>query len=339
MELRAGDAAALNERARSLRRSIVSLAALLVLIAALLLAVPGLHDVARKMQHAHTGWLVAAVVLEVLSGIGYVLTFQLVFARAPRVFAARLAWSEQAFQAALSLGGAAGLGLGAWVLGTIGAPPGRIAERSAVFFLVTSAVNVFVLVVFAAGLALGLFAGPDSAWLGVVPAAVGVAVLALFLALPRFAERGARRLARHERAATLLRGLAESVRDTKRTVFAREWRVVGAFAYLLFDIAVLWACFRALGASPPIAALVLGYQVGYLANVVPVPGGIGALDAGLVGMLVLYGIDATQATAAVLAYHAIALWVPTLIGTVAFVFLRRQLRHPGAIRAQLRPET
>jgi uncharacterized protein (TIRG00374 family) len=328
----------LEQHARSLRRSIISLAVLLVLIVALLLAVPGLASVTKRLQNAEAGWVVAAVVLEFLSGVGYVLTFQLVFYRAPRVFAARLAWSEQAFQAAVSLGGAAGLGLGAWVLRTLGAPLARIAERSAVFFLVTSAVNVFVLTFFATGLALGILDGSSNPLLSILPAAVGAIIIAFFLALPRWAEGWARRIERHARTAALLRGVAESVRDTKATVFRPEWRVVGAFGYLLFDIAVLWACFRALGKAPPLASIVLGYQVGYLANVVPIPGGIGALDFGLVGMLVLYGVNATDATAAVLVYHAIALWVPTVLGTIAFVLLRRQLKHPERVRAEVRPE-
>src|SRR4051794_9540624 len=324
-----------TQRARSLRRSAISLVVLLVLVAALLLAVPGLEDVATRLEGARPAWLVVAVVLEVLSGVGYVLTFQLVFYRAPRVFAARLAWSEQAFQAAVSLGGAAGLGLGAYVLKTLGAPAGRIAQRSAVFFLVTSGVNVLVLVLCGAGMGGGVLAGPHDLTLGLVPAVVGVLTIGLFLALPRVVDRYGPRLEGHPRAAALGRGMAESVRDARGALLTRDWRVIGAFAYLLFDIAVLWACFRALGADPPVAALVLGYQVGYLANVVPIPGGVGALDAGLVGMLVLCGIDPVVAAPAVLAYHAIALWVPTLIGTVAFALLRRQLGCPEPIRAAL----
>jgi uncharacterized protein (TIRG00374 family) len=163
--------------------------------------------------------------------------------------------------------------------------------------------------------------------LGLVPALVGAAVLTFFLLLPRWAGRRAARLERG-RVASFLRSLARIVHETEHSLFALDWRVAGAFAYLLLDIACLWACFKALGHSPPIVPLVVGYQVGYLANIIPVPGGIGALDAGLVGALVLYGIRATPATAAVIAYHAILLWVPTLIGTIAFVLLRRMLREP-----------
>ena len=74
---------------------------------------------------------------------------------------------------------------------------------------------------------------------------------------------------------------------------------------------------------PPLASIVLAYQIGYLANLLPIPGNVGVLDASLVGILVLYGVGATEATAATLVYHAIALWVPALWGTLAFLLLRR----------------
>jgi uncharacterized protein (TIRG00374 family) len=332
-----GGPATIEESGRSLRRSLVTLAILVVLVVALLLAVPGLDGVTKQLAHADVGWIVVAVVLEFFSGVGYVLTFELVFDRAPRRFARRLAWSEQAFQGAVSVGGAGGLGLGAWVLHTVGVPTGRIAERSAVFFILTSAINVFVLVFFGLGLAVGLFAGPGNLLLSVIPAAVGAVVIALFLALPRFADRLAERVRDHARLAAILHGLRQSIHDTEKLLRARDWRLVGAFGYLLFDLAVLWACFKALGGSPPVAALVLAYQIGYLANVVPIPGGIGALDAGIVGALVLYGVDATQAAAAVIIYHAIALWVPAVLGTIEFLLLRRDLRTPQAARASPPP--
>src|SRR5437588_4125392 len=269
-----------ERREHQLRRSIVSLMILGVLIAALLLAVPGLRGVAHDLRRADWTWIAAAIAFEFLSCLGYVLIFWLVFPQAPRRFAARLAWAELAFGAAVSVGGAGSLALGAWVLRSVGVPTSRIAERSAVLFLATSAINVFVLIAFGLGLAVGVFSGPDNALLSVVPAAVGVAVLAFFLALPRFAERGARRAADHRRMRRTLRALARTVRATEQIVFTPDPRLIGAFAYLLCDIAVLWVCFRALGHTPPVASVVLAYQIGYLANIVPVPGGIGVLDGG-----------------------------------------------------------
>jgi len=105
---------------------------------------------------------------------------------------------------------------------------------------------------------------------------------------------------------------------------------------------VLIACFAATGHVPPLSTIVLAYQLGYLVNIIPIPGSIGVLDGSLVGLLVLMGANATRATAAVLAYHAIALWVPASWGTVAFLVLRRsrgepiRLRPPRAERLRLR---
>ena len=59
----------------------------------------------------------------------------------------------------------------------------------------------------------------------------------------------------------------------------------------------------------------------------PVPGGIGRTELGLVRALVLYGLPAVTATAAVLLYHVIELWIPAVLGIAAFVQLRLLLRH------------
>lgn len=314
------------DRGRQLRRSLISLAILGVLIVALLFAVPGLNGVEKLMRQADPWWLVAAVVLEVASCLGYVLVVQLVFARAPLRFAARLALAELAFGAAVSLGGAGSIALGAWVLHAVGVPTRRIVERSAVLFLLTSAANAIVLVVFGVGLWLGL-EGTSDPLLSILPAAAGLAILLGCLALPRWVDRHHDE-ARSGRLASTVAGLADGIRTTRTMLITPNWRLLGAYAYLLCDIAVLWACFKALGYDIPVAPLVLAYQIGYLANIIPIPGGIGVLDTGLVAMLILYGAPATTAAAAVLLYHAIVLWVPSLWGTVAYALLRRQMRNP-----------
>ena len=115
--------------------------------------------------------------------------------------------------------------------------------------------------------------------------------------------------------------------------FAREGaRIVGAIGYLWFDIAVLFACFAAAGQSVPLAPVVLAYQIAYLSNFIPVPGGIGVLDGSMIGMLVLYGVNGTVAAAATLVYHAISLWVPAVWGTIAFVLLQRTKKQPIILR-------
>ena len=95
---------------------------------------------------------------------------------------------------------------------------------------------------------------------------------------------------------------------------------------------MLFACFAAAGHVPPLAPVVLAYQIAYLSNFIPLPGGIGVLDGSMIGMLVLYGLGGTVATSATLAYHAIALWVPAIWGTIAFFVLEKTKKQPIILR-------
>ena len=315
---------------RSLRNGFITLILGGALAAGLLLAVPGLKGVATTVSHMKGQWVVVAILLEVLSCAGYVVAFLQVFNRAPLRVGARVALSEEAFGAAVSLGGVGSLAVGGWLMFERGSDPGRIAERSAVLFLYTSAINVITLILAGLGLFLGL-PGPSSPLLSIVPAAVGAVVLVLFLLLPRYVDRIVRRV-QPGRLHTFLTETATSVRDTKQLLRRPNWRLIGAIGYLWFDIAVLFACFAAAGHVPPLAPVVLGYQIGYISNFIPVPGGIGVLDGSLIGMLVLYGIGGTVATAATLVYHAIALWVPAVWGTIAFVVLQKTKQRPIVLR-------
>lgn len=320
-----------REASRRLRNGLISLAILIALVVGLLLAVPGLHDVKRAVLRMDGAWIAAAVAFEILSCVGYVLAFLQVFERAPIRFGARVALSELAFNAAVSLGGAGSVAVGAWLLIERGAPASRVAERSTVLFLLTSAINVITFVLVGLALWTGLLPGPRDPLLSLLPAGLGSAVLIAFLLLPWLIERpAAGRLP--DKLRVVLDTLAQSIRDTARYLFTPDWRIVGAIAYLWFDIAALLACFAAARASPPIAALVLAYQIAYLSNVIPVPGGIGVLDGSLVGALVLYGTAASTATAAVVVYHAIALWIPAIWGTAAYLILRRSRREPLQLR-------
>ncbi len=320
-----------GDPARSLWHGLISLGILVALVVGLLLAVPGLHGVAHEVSHMQIGWVAAGVGLEILSCVGYVIAFLQVFERAPVRFGARVALSELAFGSAVSLGGAGSIAVGAWLLVERGGEPTRIAERSAVLFLLTSAVNVVTLVLAGLAVALGVLPGSSNPWLSVGPAAVGTAAFVFFLALPRLTERLAAN--RHPGPVrTVLIETAASIRLTEQVLFRWDWRIIGAIAFLWCDIAVLVVCFAAAGVVPPLATIVLAYQIGYMSNLIPIPGNIGVLDGSVVGMFVLYGTSATLATAATVVYHAIALWIPAMWGTAAFVILRRTRDRPLTLR-------
>ena len=110
---------------------------------------------------------------------------------------------------------------------------------------------------------------------------------------------------------------------------SRNPSLIGGVAWWGFDIAVLWACFHAFGASPPKGVIVMSYFVGMLANTLPLPGGIGGVDGGMIGAFVAFGVDAELSVVAVLAYRAFAFWLPTLPGAVAYLQLRRTVQRWG----------
>ena len=103
--------------------------------------------------------------------------------------------------------------------------------------------------------------------------------------------------------------------------------VLGAGGYMLFDVAMLGVCFAAFGNDvPPVGVLLLAYIIGLLGGLIPIPGGIGGVDAGLIGTLVVYGVDATDAAVAVIAYRGLLLSIPAMLGLPALALLRRRLR-------------
>jgi uncharacterized membrane protein YbhN (UPF0104 family) len=310
--------------ARRLRNGLVWTAVLALLLLGIGLAVPDLRGVLDRASGANLGWLGLAIALELASCLGYVGTVRLVLTRGPAKLVRRLAWAEMAFGAVVPVGGAGGLAVGAWAMRAWGISWSRIANRSAVIFLLTSAVNGAVLGLGGLGLLAGLGHTHASFIYGLIPAVVAFAGIAFFVALPRLTAVSEPSRQRGRLGAALSRA-AGWVRDTEEVAFTPNWRLVGTVGYLVFDIAVLWACLRALGVNEPIVALVLGYQIGYLANLVPIPGGLGVLEGGLLGALLLYGLPVAPTAAAVVLYHAIALWVPTLGGTVGFARLRTAL--------------
>jgi uncharacterized protein (TIRG00374 family) len=99
--------------------------------------------------------------------------------------------------------------------------------------------------------------------------------------------------------------------------------VVGAVGFWAADIGVLWAAFEAFGGNVPFAVLVQGFFVGMAANLIPSPaGGVGSVDAGMIGAFVLFGISSSVVFPAVLVYRVIAFWLPIPPGIVAYFQLR-----------------
>jgi uncharacterized protein (TIRG00374 family) len=67
----------------------------------------------------------------------------------------------------------------------------------------------------------------------------------------------------------------------------------------------------------------MAYFVGTLANMLPLPGGIGGVEGGMIGAFIAFHVQPDLAVAAVLAYRLYAFWLPTIPGAIAYLQLRR----------------
>jgi uncharacterized membrane protein YbhN (UPF0104 family) len=306
-------------------------AALAVLLAIILLA-PGLGEVRDRLAGARPEWLALAALLEGASFASYVVMFGPIFCTG---LSWRRSWqiggAELAMGSLVPASGIGGLALGAWILNRGGMDGERIARRSVAFFLIKSGVNFLAVAVIGAVMAVGL-AGPElSLWLTAFPAAVAALAIGAVATLPRLGPGRAAgpddsRLRRGVTAARLavITGSAEAaqiLRSGNRRVLA------GSLGYWAFDNAVLWATFHAFGISLPLTVVLLGYLIGQLGGLLPIPGGVGGIDGGLIGTLIVYGAPAAGTAAAVLAYRVILFWLPLVAGAIAFAALRRDM--PG----------
>ena len=260
-------------QSRKLRNSIISLAVFFAIVAALLLGVPGLDEAKERIAQAHVGWILAGVVLKVLSCVGYVVLFDLIFGRLGRSLSSRLSLAELAVNSVVSVSGLAGIALGAWVLRTKGVSVERIAKRSVLIFVLTSAVNVGAVLVIGVLMWPGAVPGSRNPLLTLVPAAAALVAILGTLAAASWARRAAaaRRL-EHGRVAVALTAVSGGVHDALQLIRAHDWRLLGAVGYWLFDNLVLYACLAAFGNAPSFWVVAMAYLVGMLPTRCPCRG-------------------------------------------------------------------
>jgi uncharacterized membrane protein YbhN (UPF0104 family) len=329
----AADEPAAVARLPDRRRLALRLALVAGVLAALTFAVtslPGLADVRARLSDASPGWLVAAAALQLASCLAFVAAFRGVFCRRmPWRVSYGVGMAAQGTNVLLPSGGAGGLALAAWALKRTGMPSERLARRTVAFYVLTSSVNFFTAVI--AGLVLALGGGALLWTAG--PAGAAALVIAAVLALPRLFTHP-----REGRTGRVLTALSAGIGDAVRLARAGHPLILaGAIGFMAFDLLALGAAFTAIGALPPLGALALAYVVGQLGGLVPLPGGVGGADGGLIAALVLYGTPLSSAAAAVLAYRAFQLGLPALLGALAVLRLPRVLERAPDIGALCQP--
>jgi uncharacterized protein (TIRG00374 family) len=319
-----------------LRARLLQLGVLVVVVVLAIWLTPGLGSLRHRLGDASPGWLVVAAVAELMSALSYVVAFRYVFCvRMSWRLSYRIGMAEQAANSLLPAGGAGGLALGAYALSKGGMKAEHIARRTVAFFILTSLPNFLALILFSLGFAGGLLTGNTSPVFTYCFAGAAAIAIVLVLAVPRVRVR----LAAHRDPNPTKRGrihrwaskgidvLADGVLDAIWLIRDRPLGVLGgAIGYMVFDIVALGACFQAFGYFPPVGVLAVAYLIGQLGGLLPLPGGIGGIELGLVGSFAVFHVPVAASAAAVLGYRVLQLWIPAVLGTLAFVQLRDLLR-------------
>lgn len=337
------------------RLAVVAAATLFVPLSVVLLvpALGGLGDTWGRLGEGDPLWLAAALGFEVASFAGHIVLFRAVAVDAGSRIDMRASYeitmAGHAATRVLATAGAGGVALTAWAMRRSGMERRAVATRMVTFLVLLYSVYMAALVVVGVGLATGLLPGGGSAAMTLVPAAFGALVIAAVLAMPRLpADLGERASARFDEPGRLGRlaiavagapaALGEGVRVALGMARRARPGLLGALAWWGFDIAVLWACLEAFGAAPAVAVVVMAYFVGMLANTLPLPGGVGGVDGGMIGALLAFGVDPSLAVVGVLAYRGFAFWLPIAPGAVAVLQLRRTVARWGREDSSEAPE-
>ena len=303
--------------------------------------IAGVNKTWDRIQDGDPKWLIACALFELISFGGYIWLFRGVFVRG----STRISWavSYQITMAGLvaarlfAAAGAGGAILTAWALRRSGMPGRTVATRMIAQYVILYAVYMFTLLIAGVGLYIGAFNGSRVFALTMVPAIIGGVAILLSLAFTLLPEQIDRRIEHWAkdsgrvgtiiaRLATVPDTVAVGVREALIIVRERDGAVFGAVIWWYFDIFTLWAAFHAFGDPPPFAVLVMAYFVGMFANLLPLPGGIGGVEGGMIGVLVAFGVPASLAIVAVLSYRAFSFWLPTIPGAIAYFQLRRTVQ-------------
>jgi uncharacterized membrane protein YbhN (UPF0104 family) len=332
------------------RRKVTSAVLLCVLgIAAIYLVVPklvGIDESLDRLGDATWYWIVLAIAFNVAAFAAYVALFRGVLGgsvadevrdRLDLRSSYQITMAGLAATRIFSAAGAGGIVLTYWALRKAGMVRRIAGCRMVAFLVLMYSVYLLALVIFGVLLRVGVLPGDNPVGGTVVPAAlaaVALGILGLVALIPGDFERRLRDFSRGYRRArwasrvasgpaTIAMGARTAIhymRHPSRGALA----IGGSVGFWAANIGVLWASFEAFGGSVPFAVLVQGFFVGMTANLIPSPaGGVGSVDAGMIGAFVLFGIPSPIVFPAVLTYRVIAFWLPIPPGIVAYFQLRR----------------
>ena len=316
---------------------------LLVTAVSLYLLLPSLISVFsswRSLAHLNWYWAGLALLAEIASFVS-LWKLDRVALRTTNWFAVACAQlSGNAFGRIVPGGGATASAFAVGMLGRAGIEVGRAAAALAASTALQIATTLALPLLALPAIIGGARVSPSL----VTSAYLGIAMLLLLLAagglafaadrplalIGRGIQRAVNRTVRRRRRKVA--GLPQKLlaeRDFIRTTIGEHWAaaVFSAAGNIGFDYIALLCALRAIGAQPRPSLVLLAYTAAALLALIPLtPGGLGFVEAGLVGMLTLAGVNPSDALVATLVYRLVSFWFPIPVGGGAYALFRR--RYP-----------
>lgn len=302
-----------------------------------------------RLREAHAGWLIAGVLVQVLSVLAYVVAFRAITVRdhgrpLPLGPASQIVLAGLGATRVLAAAGAGGLAVNYWGLRRSG-----LGARESVARVLT--LNTLLYAIFGC---IGVTTAAVLWVRGDAPTALAVpwiAVTGTCFITAAFVSSGGRgrRLSREPHTDADASRLVTTIRKAFATAVVALIRtraillaphrhvaiVAGALGYWVTDIACLAIGLHAFDVDVPLDVVVLAYATGYVANILPLPtGGVGGIDAAMTFALHLLGIPLQDALAGVVAYRFVGFWLPTIPGVWALIRLPRLGRTLEVARSE-----
>jgi hypothetical protein len=297
---------------RFTRRQVIQLVLLVALVYVAYPFISTLPTFFSEVSRANWWWALLGLVISALTYVGAAAALWASADESVSFWRLSIAQAASTFAATTTPAGVGGLALSTRYLQKGG---GLSAVRATTAVALQQSVQVIMhlvlLVLFStvagASMDLSHFV-PDATVLYLI-AGVALGIVGTFLLVPRLRRWLATDL--RPRVKELGKDLVEVAREPKRLGLI----VLGCAGTTLGAALALWASVEAFGGGATFVTCTVVTMVGgTLASAAPTPGGIGAVEAALIGGLAAFGVPAAVGVPSVLLYRVLTCWLPVFVG-------------------------
>ncbi len=264
-----------------------------------------------QLRHANWSWAVLGLAVSALTYVGAAAALWACTDGTVSFWKISIAQVANTFAATTTPAGVGGLALSTRFLQKGGMSAMRATAAVALQQSVQVIVHLTLLIFFSAvaGASTDLSHFVPSATMLYLIAGVALGIVGTFLFVPKLRKWLATSM--RPRLAEVTRDLVKLAREPQRLALI----LMGCAGTTLGAALALWASVEAFGGNTTFVTVTVVTMVGgTLASAAPTPGGVGAVEAALIGGLAAFGLPAAVGVPSVLLYRILTCWLPVSVG-------------------------